>query len=125
MKQLAIRHAWTANIVMLGLVMVIPGLLKLMDALNGGDFMFVGMLAGLGFAAPTFFAWAVLTIEILAGLAILFKFHLHYSVLGPIVILLVAVFTANWGNWPLVLAHLALVSNFVVLGLDIHSLKSP
>ena len=107
------KYTGTVNRVLLGLVMLIPGLLKLFvlkpDAV-------VGMLEGIGFPVATFFAWVLILSEIVFGIAILARWKLEYSVWPPIIIMLVAAFTVSWANWPLVLMHLALASNYWMLG---------
>ncbi len=105
--------AWKVNWVLLGLTMLISGLLKLFVMKPTAV---VGMLSGLGFPAPTFFAWVLIIAEIGSGAAILAKWNLKKAVWIPIVVLIVAAFTANWGNWINMLVHLALASSYWVLG---------
>jgi len=107
------KTAWTVNWIFLGLVMLIPGLMKLFVM---GPSAIVGMLSGLGIPAPAFFAWVLIIGELLSGALILAKWNLHKVVYIPIIVLLVATFTANWGNWTNMLVHLTLVTNFWVLG---------
>jgi len=104
----------TANRIMLGLVMLIPGLLKLFVWKSASV---VQMLSGITlFAwAPTFWAWVLILSEIVFGIAILANWKTEYTVWPPIVIMLVAAFTASWGQWPLVLMHIALASSYLLL----------
>jgi len=108
------KNIATVNRVLLGLVMLIPGLLKLFVI---GPNNIVGMLSDISlFAwAPSFWAWVLILSEIVFGIAILASWKLEYSVWPPIVIMVVAAFTAAWTNWPLVLMHIALASNYLML----------
>jgi uncharacterized membrane protein YphA (DoxX/SURF4 family) len=109
MKKMAMK----INLILLGLVMLIPGLLKLFVMKPTA---IVGMLGELGFPTASFLAWVLILSEIIFGALILAKYKLNYTVWPPIIILVVASFTAHWGNWPNVLVHLALASNFWVWG---------
>jgi uncharacterized membrane protein YphA (DoxX/SURF4 family) len=104
----------TTNRILLGLLMLIPGLLKLIVM---GPSAIIDMLTGIGFPVPSFFAWLLIISEIVFGTAILAKYKLKLAIWPPIVILLIAAFTANWGNWPGVLTHLVIVTNYLILGL--------
>lgn len=99
--------------VLLGLLMLVPGLMKLFVSGVGGV---TGMLTGLGFPAAAFFAWVLIIGEIGSGIAILSKWNLKYVVYIPMVILLVATFTVHWGSWSNVLLHLVAVSGYWLLG---------
>lgn len=103
------------NRILLGLVFLIPGLLKLFLSKPSGV---TGMLSGIAlFAwAPAFWAWVLILAEIVFGIAILAKWKMNYTVWPPIVIMLVAAFTISWGNWPTFLMHLAIASNLWVWG---------
>ena len=109
------KRAGTVNRILLGLLMLIPGCLKLFVLKPAAV---VGMLGKIGFPAPTFFAWVLILSEIVFGIAILTKWKLQYSVWPPIVIMLVAGFTTSWGNWPLLLMHLVIASNYFMLGVN-------
>ncbi len=109
MKDTASKVNW----ILLGLLMLIPGLLKLFVM---GPSAVVGMLSGLGFPAATFFAWVLILSEIIFGALILARWNLRYTVWPPMIILTVAAFTANWGNWAGMLLHLTAVSNYWLLG---------
>jgi uncharacterized membrane protein YphA (DoxX/SURF4 family) len=104
-----------ANWILLGLLMLIPGLLKLFVMKPSA---ITGMLDGLGFPAAAFFAWVLIIAEIGTGIAILAKWQLKTVVYIPAIILLVAAFTANWGSWPSFIIHLVVVGNYLLLGLD-------
>lgn len=99
------------NLILLGLLMLIPGLLKLFVM---GPGAITGMLSGnpLFSWAPAFWAWVLILVEILAGIAILIRWKLEKVVWLPIIILVVAAFTANWGNWGSLILHLAAASNY-------------
>lgn len=107
------KHLKLINRILLGLVMLIPGLMKLFVL---GPTVVVGMLAGFGFPAATFFAWVLILSEIVFGIAILANWKLNYTVWPPIVILLVAAFTAQINNVAQILVHIALASNYLMLG---------
>lgn len=101
------------NRILLGLVMLVPGLLKLFGGADGVS----GMLSGIALFswAPAFWAWVLIISEIVFGIAILANWRLHYTVWPPIVIMLVAGLTVNWGMWPSVLMHLVVASNYLML----------
>ncbi len=110
------------NRILLGLVMLIPGLFKLFVA---GPNAVVGMMQGIViFAwAPVFWAWVLILSEIIFGIAILANFKLEYTTIPPIIILLVAAFTVYFNyqdllkvNWPTFLLHIAAASNYALLG---------
>ena len=54
--------------------------------------------------------------EIVFGIAILASWRLKHTVWPPIVIMLVATFTANWGNWSAMIMHLIIVVDYLMLG---------
>ncbi len=108
-KEIAMKLNW----ILLGLVMLIPGLLKLFVMKPSAV---VGMLTGMGFPAPSFFAWLLIISEIVFGALILAKWKLQYTVIPPMIILVVAAFTASWGNWASVLLHLVAVTGYWALG---------
>jgi putative oxidoreductase len=101
------------NRVLLGLTMLVPGLLKLFVMKPAA---IIDMLGGFGFPVPVFFAWVLILSEILFGIAILGNWKLRLTVWPPVVILVVATFTAHMGNWPNMLVHLTLASNYWLLG---------
>ena len=107
------EHAIFVNRILLGLVMLTPGLLKIF--VMGVD-QVQGMLVGLGFPAAGLLAWVLALSEVGFGLAILVNWKTKYTVIPPIIILLVAAFTVNWGSWPSVLTHLVVASNFWMVG---------
>jgi putative oxidoreductase len=106
-------YAVTITRVILGLVMLIPGLMKLFVM---GSSAFAGMLAGLGFPAATFFAWVVIISEIIFGLAIIANYKVRLTAIPPLIIVLVAAFTVHlsMATVPNFLSHLALASMFWV-----------
>lgn len=105
------------NRILLGLLMLVPGLIKLFYM--GSDAV-TGMLSGMGFPAPAFFAWVLILSEIVFGLAILARWKLHYTVWPPIVIMLVAAVLGlmNSGVTGLsgFLLHLVAASAYFMLG---------
>ena len=110
------KYAGTVNRVLLGLLMLIPGLVKLFVFKPSGV---AGMLEGFGFPVASFFAWVLILSEIVFGIAILVRWKLDYSVWPPIVIMLVAAFTANWpselSKAAPFLMHLLVASNYWIL----------
>ena len=111
MKYLEI--ATKVNQVLLGLVMLVPGLLKLLVM---GPSAVVSMLSGIGFPVPTLFAWILILSEIGFGVAVLTGWKLQYTTIVPAIILVIAgltVYATDYGN---LLMHLVIASNFIALG---------
>ena len=102
------------NWILLGLVMLVPGLLKLFVM---GPSAVSTMLAEFGFPMATAFAWVLIVAEIVSGALILAQWKLEYVTWVPVVILVVAAFTAWLGQWGNMLVHFALASNYVLLGM--------
>jgi uncharacterized membrane protein YphA (DoxX/SURF4 family) len=104
------------NWILLGLVMLVGGLLKIFSTGIEGV---TGMLSGIAlFAwAPSLWAWVLIIGEVGSGAAILGKWNLKKVVWIPAIILVVATFTAHWGNWTNMLVHLTLASNYLLLGM--------
>ncbi|MEK6915717.1 MAG: DoxX family protein [Nanoarchaeota archaeon] len=109
------KNILTVHRVLLGLLMLVPGLLKLF--VMGPDAI-VGMLSSIAlFAwAPSFWAWVLIISEIVFGIAILASWRLKHTVWPPIVIMIVAAFSINWGNWPSFIMHLIIVADYFMLG---------
>ncbi len=108
-----LNWAEKVNWILLGLTMLVAGLLK--------AFMFKpagveGMLAGYGFPAAGVFAWILIIAEVVSGIFILAKWQLKYVVYVPVIILVVATFTAHLGNYGNMLVHLTLAANYWLLG---------
>ncbi|MBS3094192.1 DoxX family protein [Candidatus Pacearchaeota archaeon] len=112
------------NRILLGLVMLVPGLLKLLVVgpsgvakMTGGIFLFSW--------APMLWAWILIFSEILFGIAILANYQTKYTAWPPVVILSVAVLfvTVKWMNlagtsWSSVLLHLIALWGFVMIGCE-------
>jgi len=109
---IAKKNIWLINRILLGLLMLIPGLLKLFVSKPSGV---VAMLSGIGFPAATFFAWLLIIAEIVTGVLILANYKLKWSVIPPMIILLVAVISVYWGKWPTFLLHIVAISNYWLL----------
>jgi len=109
------KTAMQVNWILLGLVMLVPGLLKLFVMKPAAV---VDMLSAMPFfgMAPMLWAWVLIISEILFGILILAKYQLKYTTIPPMIILLVAAFMVYWGNWGNLLIHLTLVSNYWLLG---------
>jgi uncharacterized membrane protein YphA (DoxX/SURF4 family) len=112
------KTPWMVHRILLGLLMLIPGLLKLFVFKPSGV---TGMLAGMGFPAPMFFAWILILAEIVFGVALLANWKIKYTAWPPIVILVVATLvtfpwtTLGQAQWPTVLLHLVAISGYWML----------
>ena len=111
-------HVGVVNRVLLGLLFLIPGLMKLFYIGIAGV---TSMISTIGFPIPAVFAWILILSEIIFGLAILVNWKLHYTVWPLIVIMLVGAFTVYWPvgspmNWPIFIMHLVIASNLWVIG---------
>ena len=100
------------NRIFLGLLMFVPGILKLF--INGHSGV-TGMLSGIGFPIVGFFAWILIFSEIVFGVAIMVNWRLRYTVIPPIIILLIATFTVHLGNYSSMLLHLVAVTNYLLI----------
>lgn len=89
------------------------GVMKLM-----GPDAITGMLGGLGFPAPAFWAWVLILAEVLGGLAVLVGFQLKYATVPLAIILLVAIVTVHLGNPGVALQHVALLAGTISLWLS-------
>lgn len=108
------KNLMMVNRILLGLLMLVPGLLKLFVM---GPSAVVGMLSGIALFswAATFWAWVLILSEIVFGIAILASWRLKYTVWPPVVIMLVAGLVVNWGSWSSVILHLVAASNYLLL----------
>lgn len=116
----------TVNRILLGLVMLVPGLTKLFVYKPAGV---SAMLSGLGFPLAMLFAWVLILSEIVFGIAVIAKWKLQYTVWPPIIILVVAALTKyTYGSpsidWIQIAIHLALASNFWLIGSSGHHMMS-
>ena len=105
------KYLHHANRILLGLLFLVPGLMKLFVM---GPSAVVGMLDGLGFPIAGFLAWVLIVVEIVCGAMIIFNYQLKYAVWGPSIILLVAAFTTHLGDWIRIIMHLALITNLIL-----------
>ncbi len=108
------KNWYLLNRVLLGLIFLVAGLMKLFVMGSGAV---ASMLDGLGFPAAVFFAWVLIVFEIVCGAAIIFNWQMKYTVWPPIIILVVATFTAHWANWGDMLIRLSLASSLLIWGL--------
>ncbi len=76
--------------VVLGSLFLFTGIGKLLNP-DGP----IGMLTGLGFPLPVFFAWILLLSEIVFGASVLVGWKTTYTVWPLIIVLLVATFTVT------------------------------
>lgn len=72
----------------LGLLFVIPGVMKLMNPAG-----IIGMLSNIGFPLPAFWGWLLLASEIVFGTSVLVGFKVRYTVWPLVVIMAVAILT--------------------------------
>lgn len=116
------KNLMNINIALLGLLMLVPGLLKLFQV--GVENVASGMLANnpLFAWAPMFWAVVLVIAEIGSGVAILTKWKLKYVAYVPAIILAVAVLTTtiNWTalgqtGWSSVILHLVAIANYLML----------
>ena len=107
------KHLGLINRILLGLVMLVAGLMKLFVVKPAAV---TGMLAGFGFPAAMIFAWLLIIAEIVIGVMILAKWQMKYAGTIAAVILVGERFTAWWANWGNMLIHLALASNYLMIG---------
>ena len=105
-------NAVVTNRIIMGLLFVVAGLMKIFVAKPAGV---SGMLAGFGFPAAMFFAWVLILVETLGGIAILLNWKAKYASYLLIVVMVVAAVTAYWANWTQMLFHLAVASNLCVI----------
>ncbi len=103
------------NRILLGLVMLVSGLMKLFLLKPDGV---SGMMSGIViFAwAPMLWAWILIVGEIFAGITILTRWNAHIGTWIAAVVLTVAAFTVYLENVSTLLVHLALASNYLLLG---------
>jgi putative oxidoreductase len=80
----------TAFRVALGVLFLGAGLMKLM---NPG--MFSGMLTGLGFPAPVFFAWLVTAVEVAGGALLLLGWQTRYAAAPLAFVIVVAILSVS------------------------------
>ena len=81
--------------VTLGLLFLVPGIGKLMDPAGP-----IGMLTGLGFPGPTFWAWLLIIAEVACGLALIVGYKVKYAAWPLVVVLLVALFAVHLKDDP-------------------------
>ncbi|MCR4285205.1 MAG: DoxX family protein [archaeon] len=114
MKKNTAMYSVTTNRILLGLLMLIPGLSKLF--IMGADAV-SGMLSGFGFPAPLFFAWVLIIAEIATGIAIIANFKIRLSVIPPIIIMVIAgILTFSPERIPSLIMHIVIASNYWVFG---------
>ncbi|MBW2965395.1 DoxX family protein, partial [Candidatus Woesearchaeota archaeon] len=73
-----------------GLLLMLAGLFKL-----AGPSKVTGMLSGLGFPLPAFFAWLLILTEVLFGLAVLVGYKVKYTVWPLVIVMAVAIFSVT------------------------------
>lgn len=101
-----------ANRLLLGLLILIPGIMKLFVM---GPEKVIGMLNNLGFPLAEIFAWILIFGEIISGILIIANWKLKYVVFIPAIILLVAAFTVHIKDFSRIIIHLALITNYFLI----------
>ncbi|MEM3113288.1 MAG: DoxX family protein [Candidatus Pacearchaeota archaeon] len=100
--------------VFLGLLMLIPGISKLMNTE-----MPIGMLTNLGFPAPIFLAWVLLLSEIIFGVSVIIGWKVKYTIWPLVIVLTVAtifVVIPNMNGNPVnLLFHLSAIAGLISL----------
>ena len=102
------------NRILIGGLFLIAGLMKAFVSTPTGV---AGFFSGLGIPATLFFAWIVMLSEIIFGLSVLTGFKMEYTVYPLIVIVLVAAFLTQWGNWSSFLMHIIVAANLFWYGI--------
>jgi uncharacterized membrane protein YphA (DoxX/SURF4 family) len=122
MASKANKNLKNVNIALLGLLMLVPGLLKLFD--TGVNNLASGLMANnpLFAWAPMFWAVVLVVAEIGSGVAVLTRWKLKYTAYVPVIILAVATLTTtiNWSaigqtQWSSVFFHLIAIANYLML----------
>ena len=100
---------------LLGLLMVVPGLIFLWHQItdNGSS----AFLASIGFSLVVPLAWIIILSQLIFGGMVLFGKHMKYAPLPLAFILLVAALTVWWANWPQMILHITVASNYLVFSL--------
>ncbi|MBS3066567.1 DoxX family protein [Candidatus Pacearchaeota archaeon] len=102
--------------VFLGLLLLIPGISKLMNPAG-----ITGLLTGIGFPIPVLFAWIVILGEIIFGVTIIIGWKVKYTAWPLAIILAVAVITVaipNMNGNPInLLFHLQAIAGLISLTL--------
>lgn len=101
----------------LGLLFLVPGLMKLV-----APSMITGFLASKGFPAAGFLAWVLILAEVICGALILVGYKVKWAVIPPIVVLVVAILTVHLGDvqnpmrWIDVLFRLVGITGLLFIG---------
>lgn len=115
-----LKQLMWVNTALLGLLMLIPGIAKLIAGATG----IAGFLSGnwLLSWAPMFWAWVLIVAEIGSGLAILARWKLEKVAWIPVIILGIAIVTVhvNWSSigstsWNNLIFHLIAIVNYLML----------
>ena|SRR3989344_5522534 len=111
----------TLNRVILGLLLLVPGLFKLISVTPAN---FASAFAFL--PSPIFVSWVWILAEVIIGLMVLFSIMPRFSsVIAALMMLLIVGFTQvqwmnlagmNGGNWASTLVYLAAATNYLLFG---------
>jgi|GEM_PF-2009273 len=99
------------NRLLLGLVMLVPGAVKLFWLKPAAV---TAMLTSLSFPLAGLWTWILILTEILCGIAILANFKTSKTAIPPAIIMIVAALTAHWGNPANMILHFLAASNFIL-----------
>lgn len=112
-----------ARWIFLGLVMLIPGLLKLFVMGPKAVSMMLSNISIFAWA-PGVFAWLLILIEIVSGVMILAKWKVNYASFAGALIILLATLTVHvkWSaigatGWSNVILHLIVFAEFIIMGI--------
>jgi uncharacterized membrane protein YphA (DoxX/SURF4 family) len=122
MKKL-INQLMKVNTILLGLLMLVPGLLKLFVSTASGVSEMLSMIFLFSWA-PMFWSWVLIIGEIGSGLAILSGWKLDKISYIPAFILTIAALTViiRWSsisqtNWNLLIFHFIAIVNYMILAI--------
>jgi len=103
--------------VLIGVLFLITGVTKALNITGTA-----GFFGSLGIPGATFFAWLVMLVEIILGLALLVGWKVKYTVWPLVVILVIAVMlTTGWTtgiNWVNLMFHLITILALLHIGSD-------
>src|SRR3989344_1777083 len=99
------KYLKLVNRILLGLLMLVPGLLKFFVIGSEGVAGMLSMIVLFSWA-PAFWAWVLMISEVVFGVAILANYKLKYTVIPPVIILVIVAFAFNIGNLSSLLLHL-------------------
>lgn len=106
------KYLKIANKALLGLLMLVPGLMKLFSLTSTAEMLSKITLFS---SAPLFWTWILVMSEITFGFAILVDYKLKYSIIPPITILLLGILIVHIGNVSMILLNLVAITAYLML----------